>query len=164
MALVRAAQRLAADETRAQLLRAEAASESGGDADPAALAAFFQEQGLREREVADALSACGGGSGGGGPRLSRPQLEARWAALRRILPGADVAAMVAREPRVLTVDGGDLAARLVALAAAFPAADAVAMAQKRPGVLLLEVCARAASAIGLPGRSGAGRSRCVSLP
>ncbi|GBF98420.1 hypothetical protein Rsub_10485 [Raphidocelis subcapitata] len=134
----------------------------GGTPPPAAsreaVAAFLLEQGLAAADAArlaeaitdgGAFSGGGGGgawSGGGGggseaaarggaPSLA--QLEAKWAGLRRVLPDADVASMVLREPALLGATSGELVGAVVALVAAFPSVDVQAMAEARPALLLL---------------------------
>ncbi|GBF96572.1 hypothetical protein Rsub_09155 [Raphidocelis subcapitata] len=160
--LVRAAQALAAQQVRAELLQSRLADSADGPdaaASAAAAAAFLAEQGLSARDAGAAIEALssggdeggggGGGGGAGGSPPSRAWLEAKFLSLGRLLPGADLASMVSKRPLLLRASSSQVVGALVALAAALPAADAVAVAEKRPGLLLLpdlaERCERAVS-------------------
>ena len=159
---------MAQEQARAELMASVAAggwsTNSGGGgggsgtagqdapaASPEALAAFLTEQGLGRRDaerLAERLAAGAGGdsssssSGGGGSGMSLERLQAKWAALQRVLPEMDVAAIAAREPALLAADSGALVGRLVALVAALPGRSVRAIVEARPGLLLLEVTFR----------------------
>ena len=137
--LLARAKRLAADATRRELLESLGGAASGsGAAAPDELARegvlrTWREAGAPAADAARLAAACFAAGG----RLATPDgAAAKLSQLRRMMPGADVLALVARDERVLArTDASTVVANLTALAVALPGVDPVALAVAHPPLL-----------------------------
>eukprot|EP00878_Enallax_costatus_P026777 GHUV01028771.1.p1 GENE.GHUV01028771.1~~GHUV01028771.1.p1 ORF type:complete len:243 (+),score=65.52 GHUV01028771.1:159-887(+) len=101
-----------------------------------ALQAFLVEQGLRQPQAELVLKALHSDEQYS-QCLSTRALQQKFKSLQRVLPEADVAALVAAEPRLLLTSSEQLVANLVALVQGLPGRNVVDMVSRLPRLLLV---------------------------
>eukprot|EP00775_Hariotina_reticulata_P006197 gene6197-6433_t len=110
---------------------------TAGQATEAALAACFVEFGLSNAAAGTLLHAIKSDPQLSSSHLSTELLSQKLSSLQRVLPDAEVAALVAAEPLLLLASSNQLVSNLVSLVNALPGRDVISMVVRRPKLLLV---------------------------